>query len=163
MRQIEVPQVRCRLVLAQRHQMAVGAAEVAFLANDDVVIGLGAEIFRPDRLALAIVIARHRPRPREGVVDGGDLGVQTIGVGRVEENALLDDRPVVLVQRQAIGVEIAWAPEVASLDIGPFNYLWAVKESSELAKAPRSEISTTVADSQDLSQEAMHASHGGQY
>src|SRR5499427_6040020 len=70
---IEVSEVRRRLVLAQRHQVAVGAAEVAFLADDDVVVGLGAEIFGPDRIVLAIVVAHHCPRTREGVVDGRDL------------------------------------------------------------------------------------------
>jgi hypothetical protein len=113
----EIPQVGRLLVLAQRHQVSVGAAEVALFADDDVIVRLGAEIFGPDRIALAIVVAHHRPWARECVVDGGDLGMQEIVVGLIEKDALLDDCAVVLVQRQAIGIEIAWAVEVAGLDL----------------------------------------------
>src|SRR5262245_450398 len=117
-RLIELLQIRRRLALPGRHQKAVRTAEIALLADDDVIIGLGAEIFRPERIGLAVVVALHGPRAGQGIVDRGDLVMQQVAVGLVDRDALLDDGPVVLVQRKPVGIEVARALErPARLDL----------------------------------------------
>src|SRR6202011_3483418 len=46
----ELSQIRRRLVLVGRHQVAVPAAEIELLADTDVAVGLGAKIFGPERI-----------------------------------------------------------------------------------------------------------------
>ena len=81
-------------------------------------IVLGADIFDPDRLrsGIAAIGPPHRPGTRQGVVHGGDLVVQRVGVGVVERDPLLDDAHAVLMQRNATTVEAARALEGARLD-----------------------------------------------
>src|SRR4051812_45924461 len=106
----EMPQVRRRLVLARRHQIAVGAQQVILLADEDVLVVLAAGIFEPDRRWRAAITAHHHPRPRQSMVDGGDLVAQHARSVGIEEDALLHDRLVVLVQRY-VAVEGAWAAQ----------------------------------------------------
>src|ERR1700722_7759729 len=101
---IETFQWRRRLVLPGRHQEAVNAAKIGFRTDHDVVIVLGADELGRQRIVLALVVARHRPGARERVVDGGDLVMQAVVVGLVEEKPLPDHRPVVGMQRNAGGV-----------------------------------------------------------
>src|SRR5438876_892176 len=97
----EISQVRRRLVLVNWHQVAIGTSEVSFLADDDVVVVLGAKIFGPDRIALAIVVPRHCPGADQRIIDRRDLVMQEVAVGLVEVESLLDDRPVVVVHQGA--------------------------------------------------------------
>src|SRR5262249_9448302 len=60
---------------------------------------------------------RHRPGPRQRMVDGGDLDAQEVLVGRIEREALLDDALPVLVQRDAAAFEGARPLEAARLDL----------------------------------------------
>jgi hypothetical protein len=55
LRLIEIAQVRRRLILFHRHQVAVGAQQIALLADDHVVVAFRAVVLRPDDLRLAPV------------------------------------------------------------------------------------------------------------
>jgi len=69
-----------------------------------VVVVLGAVGLGPQwlRAGIAVIAARHRPWPRQRMVDGGDLVVQDVGIALVEIDALLDDGLVVVMQRQPV-------------------------------------------------------------
>src|SRR5579859_2221757 len=77
----EEPQIRRRLVLAGRHQVAVAGEEVALALDDHVAITLRAVLLGPVLLFLrvAAVLLGHRPRPRQRLVDGRDLVEHRIG------------------------------------------------------------------------------------
>src|SRR6202034_2761960 len=98
LRLLEIARVRRRLVLARRHQIAVGAEQVGLAADDDVLVVLMAIVLAPGRVALALVAARDRPWPRQGVIDQRDLVEQLVGVARVERDFLPDDGLIVLMQ-----------------------------------------------------------------
>src|SRR5258708_2986818 len=98
LRCLEIPRVWRVLVLARSHQGAVSRQEVVLLANDHVVVALGAVVFRPQYVALAPEGFEHRPRPRQRMIIRCDLDAQEVGVGLVEEKTLLDDTRVVVVQ-----------------------------------------------------------------
>src|SRR5215813_10308594 len=116
---LEMPQVGRRLTLLRRHQEAVGTEEVALLADGDVIVVLRTQIFAPERMLLGrpAVALRHRPWPRQRVVDDGDLVAQDVAVALVEIDALLDHRLVVRVQRQAGCIIGAPALDLPSLDL----------------------------------------------
>src|SRR5262249_2836623 len=115
---IEIAQVGRGLVLAGRHQLAIGAQEIVVLADDDMVVVLAADVLVPDDVALlADVSLGDGPRLGEGIVDHGDLVEQSIFGGLVELDALLDDGLVVPVQWNARVFERARALEVAGLDL----------------------------------------------
>jgi hypothetical protein len=69
-RLVEEFEVRPALALAGRHQEAVAADEIVILANHDVVVTFGADIFEPYWLLatevalLAIMVARRANPPR---------------------------------------------------------------------------------------------------
>src|SRR5438128_1145194 len=86
------------------------------LANTDMIVALGAGIMRPDRIALAAIIALDSPGTHQGVVDGRDLGMHHVTVGFVEVDFLLHDSAVVLVQRKSISIERSRTFEGAGLD-----------------------------------------------
>src|ERR1700722_9042962 len=114
---IEIAQVRRRLAFAGRHQAAVGAEEIVLPADEEVVVvGAFAGMLEPCGLAFAPVDPGHRPWPRQGVVDGGDLVLQGVRIVAVEMDVFLDDGLVVLVQGQAGGFESARPADVARLD-----------------------------------------------
>src|SRR5258706_7755895 len=73
--------------------------------------------FDPDWLGFAIIVPRHGPRLRIGMIDGRDPVMQAIAIGRVEENALLDDGLIVRMERQPAGVDRARALHAAGLDL----------------------------------------------
>jgi hypothetical protein len=91
---LEILQVRRRLILARRHQIAVAAHEVVLLADEDLLIALGAIEFVPAGLSLGLakVFLGDDPRPSQSVIDDGDLVMQRIRVGLVEGSAILDLR-----------------------------------------------------------------------
>src|ERR1700674_4907399 len=81
-----------------------------------LVVGAFAGMLEPRRRAFLPVAPGHRPRPRQRVVDGGDLVAQDFRIVAVEMNVFLNDGLAVLVQRQAAGVKRAWPADVARLD-----------------------------------------------
>src|SRR5476649_1061739 len=103
-RPIEAVELRRRLVLLGGHQVAIRTDEIGFPAERDIVVVGPAIVLDPDRIAVAIVAAGDGPRPGIGMIDGGDLVMQKIAIGRVEKNALPDDGLVVGVQGQPAGV-----------------------------------------------------------
>src|SRR5262249_30524249 len=111
----EISQIWRWLVLARRHQKTVRAQEVIFLADTDVAVGFGADIFVPDRTLFTLVIPRYRPGAGQRMVDRRDFGVKEVAVGLVEVDPFLDDSLVVLLQWQAITIECAGAPWGAGL------------------------------------------------
>src|SRR5580693_6422942 len=89
---LEIAQVRRRLALAARHQAAVGAEEIGFAADEEVLaVGVLAGVLEPGRLALAPIAAGHGPGPRQSVVDGGDLVAQDVRIVAVEMDEFGDD------------------------------------------------------------------------
>src|SRR5215470_1482439 len=62
----EISQVRRRLVLSRRHQVAVSAHEIVLLADHDVVVVLGAIVLEPRHVAVATIALVHRPGMGEG-------------------------------------------------------------------------------------------------
>src|SRR5262245_46769153 len=116
---LEIAQVRRRLVLLRRHQLAVGAQIVVFLADADVGIELRAHIRLPDRARTGIAEAGLQllVGPRERIIDHGHLVVELVGIGLVEIDALLDDGVPVLVERNAGDVVAARQLQVPGLDL----------------------------------------------
>src|SRR5579883_1621928 len=113
----EVAQVRRRLAFARRHQVAVAADEIIALADDDVVVVLGAIVLVPDHVADAAIAFVHRPRPREGMIDDRDLVVHDFRIGFIEADSLSHNRLVVLVERDAGELHRARAFEVAGFHL----------------------------------------------
>src|SRR5262245_12943783 len=116
---LEIAQVRRRLVLLRRHQLAVGAQIVVLLADTDVGIELRAHVRLPDRARIGIAEARLQllVGPRERIVGDGDLVVELVGIGLVEIDALLDDGVAVFVERNARDVVAARQFQVPGLDL----------------------------------------------
>src|SRR3954451_18217120 len=87
----EILQVRRRLVLAGRHQLAVGAQEIVLVLDLDPRVLLRAYRRAPERARLRRVLGflRDRPWPRQRAVMDGDLVVKDVLVGLVEIDALL--------------------------------------------------------------------------
>lgn len=102
---VEIFQIGHRLVFLGGHQMSVGADEIRFLAELNVMIVSAAIGLDPDRICIATIVPRHCPGPCIGMVDGRDLVVQEITISLVDENELLDDGLIVGVQGQPAGVE----------------------------------------------------------
>src|SRR5882724_5536990 len=73
---LELAQVRRRLILAGRHQEAVGAEEILLLADLHLVLVLAADGLEPGRFPLPVIGPRHRPRARERIIDHGDVVAQ---------------------------------------------------------------------------------------
>src|SRR6266700_2619066 len=117
---LEIFQIGSRLAFADGHQIAVGGQNVVLLADGDVVVVLGANIFGPDHLLLvplAMRAARHRPRAGERMVDRGDFVAEDVRVRLVEKNPLLDDGLAVLMERNAAGIVAVRPLDVAGLDL----------------------------------------------
>src|SRR5262245_4077697 len=116
---LEMSQIGRFLPLAHRHQQAVGADEVALVADRDGTVVLGAQILAPDRewVRIASIALGYRPGAGERVVEHGDVVAQHVAIGLVEIDALLDDGAVVVVQRQPGSVEGAPSLDVARLDL----------------------------------------------
>src|SRR6267154_1220830 len=112
----EIAIVRRGLVLARRHQIAVRTYKIGLAADDDVLVVLVAIVLGPCRIALPFVAARHRPGPREGVIDQRDFIEQLVGVALVERHSLPDDRLVVLMKWNTAAVHDPRSLEIAGLD-----------------------------------------------
>src|SRR5215467_8235089 len=103
----EVSQIRRRLVLPGRRDVAIIADRVDFLAQRYILIVVRTKVLGPFHVAVAAIVSRHRPWTDERTVDGRDFVMEKVGIALVEKDALLDDRLVVLVQRNAAVVERA--------------------------------------------------------
>src|SRR5258708_3099219 len=116
---LEITQIGRRLVLHGGHQEAVAAEVINLLADADMCISFAANrVAEPSRLVGrdASVGFVYKPRAGQGMIDGGNVGVPANRVGLVEIDALLDNGLVVLVQRDAAGVEDAWTLHAAGLN-----------------------------------------------
>src|ERR1700730_1281359 len=82
-RLVEIPQIGRGLALLGGHELAVAAHEVGFLADEDILIALDADVLHPDRIALAVIAPRDGPGARQGVIDGRDLIPQDVRIGFV--------------------------------------------------------------------------------
>src|SRR5215475_6569538 len=89
----EVLQVRRRLVLAGRHQLAVSAEEVVLVLDLDPRVFFRTHRGAPERPCFrrALGFLGDRPWSRQCAVDHGDLVIEDVLVGLVEIDALLDD------------------------------------------------------------------------
>src|SRR5262249_42773559 len=76
----ELLRIRRRLVLAGRHQLAVGAEEVVLALDLDPRVLLRAHRGAPERVRLVGPLGRllDRPRPRQRVVVDGDVVVENV-------------------------------------------------------------------------------------
>src|SRR5438105_5968669 len=86
----EIARVRRRLILAGRHQVAVGTQEIEFLADDDVIVVFATLEFVPQDIALAVEGLHYHPGPGQRIVDCRDLVAQDVATGLVEGDAFLD-------------------------------------------------------------------------
>src|SRR5205807_6884437 len=75
---LEIPQIRRRLILVGGHQLAVGAQELALLAEEDVEIVFRAGVLDPGRVAQPAVGLVHGPWLGEGMIEGRDDVVQHV-------------------------------------------------------------------------------------
>src|SRR6266566_1754045 len=118
-RLLEIAQIRRRLILAGWHQQPVGAQEIGFIPDLRPQIAFVAYEFVPigPRVGVANVAAGHRPRARQGVIVNGDLVAHDAPVALVEIDALLEDRLIVMMQRQAGGIIMTGAFEAAGFDL----------------------------------------------
>src|SRR5438552_14761520 len=73
LRLVEVFQIGRRLVFARGHQQSLGALEIAFVPDEDVLVVLGTMVLDPDRIGVALVASDHRPWPRQCMVERRDL------------------------------------------------------------------------------------------
>jgi hypothetical protein len=78
MRGLEDRQIRRRLILAGRHQAAVGAQVVVFIADFDLRVVLRANMLDPGgmRIRVAHIFLVHGPRSRQGMIDHGNFVVK---------------------------------------------------------------------------------------
>src|SRR5207302_1520314 len=90
---LEIAQVRRRLTLPGRHQIAVGAEKIILAPDLDVTVAFRANLFEPlgSFDLLANVFLGHRPRARKRVVDRGDFVGKDVGLILVPGDSLLDD------------------------------------------------------------------------
>src|SRR5260370_30267163 len=119
---LEIARIRRRLIFLGRHQQAIPAQEVVFLADDDLQVALAAIQLGPARTRIRVApkCLVDAPRPRQGVVEHGDLVMKNVRIGLVEMESFLEGRLIVEVQRQPSMVESARTVETASLDFGHF-------------------------------------------
>src|SRR5690242_11295418 len=110
----EILQVRRRLVLARRHQLAIGAKEVVLALDLHPRVPLRTHRCAPERARLRRALGRlgDRPGPRQPAVENGDLVAESVLVGLVEIDAFLDDGLAVGMERQAARVIDPWIEQV---------------------------------------------------
>src|SRR6516165_2890185 len=93
-RLFEISHVRWWLVLADRHQQSVSAHEIACPADSDQRArhAFGTAILGParPRIGVVAIFLVHGPRPRQRMIDRGDLVVKDFGIGLVDEDAFLE-------------------------------------------------------------------------
>ena len=101
---LEIPPIRRRLVLLGRHQPAVRAQVVGFVGDADMDVVFGADVLTPpDRLVGddAVIDPAVHLRPRQSIVDGGDLVMEQVVPGLVDVDALLGQSFIVLMEGDA--------------------------------------------------------------
>src|SRR6516225_11473799 len=115
----EISQIRRRLVLSRRHQVAVFTHPIDLRADAKEWNSLVADILGPVRQWIegAPVVLHHRPWTGQCMVGHGDFVMQEVSIGLVEVDALLDDGLIVLVQRDAAAVE-----DTRSLQVAGFGF-----------------------------------------
>src|ERR1700730_18061071 len=115
---LEIAQIGRRLILAGGHEFAIRAQIVEFLADQHVCSCRRAILLAVNRVfaGLALVAFQHGPRPRIGMIDQRDLVVQDCRISLVEKDALLHDRLVFGMDRQAGRVQSPRALELAGLN-----------------------------------------------
>src|SRR5215469_6529419 len=118
-RRLEISKIGRRLILLGRHQQAASAQIVGLLADPDVALPIGADVFGPSgpRIEGAAVALGHAPGSRQGMVYHRDLIVEQIGIGLAKVEPLFDDALIVRMQWNAARVVDARALEVARLDL----------------------------------------------
>src|SRR5438105_14606636 len=115
----KISQIWRMLPLLGGHQTSITADHVVLVANLDMIVALAANFFDPHglRIWLPAIGLENRPRPRQCIVDHGDLVDEGVGVVPGEVNLLFDDGLIVVMQRNSTGVECARAREAAGLDL----------------------------------------------
>src|SRR5258708_12227178 len=102
-----------------------------------MMIVFGAVVLQPDRTGVAAISLRDCPRPRQGVVDDGDLVVERIRIALVEKKALLHHRLVVGVKRHARALVGSRTLEAASLDLQYVEPAVAVRIAPSADRNPK--------------------------
>src|SRR5450631_3944751 len=92
LRSLEIFQVGRRLALSGGHQIAVGAQEIVLLADDQLVVALGAISLGPARTRILAAPKGlvHAPRPGQGMIEHGDLVMQNVRIGLIEMEPLFE-------------------------------------------------------------------------
>src|SRR5262249_34368969 len=118
LRLLEITQIRRRLVLAGRHEQAVGAEHVILPADADMRIVLGTDFLDPIvvRIGVPGIFLLHAPWPGQRMVDGGDFVPEHRRIGLVEIEPFLHHGLIIAVQRQTGGVVGARPLHAAGLD-----------------------------------------------
>src|SRR5262245_7438324 len=129
LRLLEIRQIRRRLILPGRHQLAVTAKVVVLLADEHMGVALGADVVFPDRTRIRFAVGSLLLGigPRQRVVDDGDLVPEDVAVALVEVDLLLDDSLAVGVERNAGRVVAARVLEEARLDLERVVFAVAVR------------------------------------
>ena len=87
------------------------------IADKDLRVVLGADRFEPfrARIGVARLSLADRPRPRQSMIS--DFAMQDVPIGFVQINALLEDRLIVLMKRQAGGIVFPGFLEAARFNL----------------------------------------------
>src|SRR5690348_2142965 len=91
---LEISQIGRRLVLLRRHQEPIGAEKIVLLADDDLVVALGAIAFGPGRVRLLAAAEGlvDAPGPRQRMIEHRDLVMQNVRIVPVEMEPLHEGR-----------------------------------------------------------------------
>ena len=102
LRLFEISQIGRCLILLCRHQEAIRAQEVVFLANDNIHVALIAVLFHPDRMRIGISLKGlvDTPWPRQSVIEDRDFVMEDVWIALVEMKPLFESRLIVEVQWQ---------------------------------------------------------------
>ena len=100
LRSFEISQIGRCLILLCRHQEAIRAQEIVFLANDDIHVAFGTVLFHPDRMRVGISLKGlvDTPWPRQSVIEDGDFVMEDVRIVLVEIKPLFKGRLIVEVQ-----------------------------------------------------------------
>src|SRR5437016_3414452 len=117
-RLLEITQIRRRLVLEGRHQLAIGRVDHIGLAADlDPNIVRRAGLHSPHRAGIGLAENLLEPAvgPRQGMVQYDDIVIKDVAFALVEIEPLPDDGLIVVVKRDAgslVGARAAQKPGV---------------------------------------------------
>src|SRR5260370_35007768 len=78
---LEIPQIGRRLIPLGRHQRALRAQHVGFLADDNLLSGFGARDAAPVWIGIRVALERlvDAPGPGKGMIEGGDFISRRVG------------------------------------------------------------------------------------